>query len=234
MGVMQVMGVIVLGVDGKIRKLSITFLIIIILIILVSTVWFLIPRFIKVEEPYQTIIFQEVEDIQEEKRFVDCCSEYLESNFTSFSTCPTNFNLALTSAIIKQDEKFLDLWNIEINWSEFPAESREGIKKLMENKKELRRYFIYAFGNEYLNKNYEVQGIKNDLINSCKNFIGTQLCQQFEKRLDLLYFPGTYLAKAYFEQEVEFCSGTEITSNLCYAVSNKNKTFCEFPIAGSI
>jgi hypothetical protein len=234
---MVVTAAIVLGVDGKIRKLSKLFLAIIILIIIVSGIWFLIP-FFEVEEEeeveYETGVMQEQGDPTREKELTDCCTEYFESNFTSFSNCPPSFYLGLTSAIIKQNESALEFWKSEKD----PNEDKR-ILFVSLNGEKIGKYFIYLFGNKYLGKNNDLTQIKEELMNACKAmFENREDCEErFSELLDIEsepYFPGTALAKSYFEPtnailpDISFCRDG-ISLNLCQAMREKNKTLCNFP-----
>ncbi|MBW2979909.1 hypothetical protein KY360_00650 [Candidatus Woesearchaeota archaeon] len=167
-----------------------------------------------------------VKDEEAERRVnTDCCYLFIESNFTDFSTCPKNYYLALTSAVIKQDESYLDLWKLK----DEPDSDEFGIF-IDSNRGKIGRYFIYTFGNKYLNKNEETETIKTELLNDARNSISASDFALFSELLnieDKPYFPGTLPAKNHFEKK-DFCHDDDWTMDrLCRAVIFMNPNLCE-------
>ncbi|MBW2979911.1 hypothetical protein KY360_00660 [Candidatus Woesearchaeota archaeon] len=202
----------------KVKPIIIGF---VVLMVVVASAIFIFQNFMAEEEVEEPIDYQR----KEESANTDCCYLFIESNFTDFSTCQKNYYLALTSAIIKQDESFLDLWKMKDE-----PDSDEFFIFLDSNRGKIGRYFIYTFGNKYLNKNKDAETIKAELLNDVENLISAEDLALFSDLLDIEdkpYFPGTLPAKNYFEKK-DFCHEDDWTMDrLCRAVIFMDPNLCE-------
>ena len=166
---------------------------------------------------------EKIRQATEEIQISGCCAQYLESDFTEYSMCPKDYNLGLTTAIIKQDESF---YVVEFSEAELNDTRLQFVANASDK---IGRYFVYLFGNEYLGKSEDADGAKEDLMNACNAFAGPEMCSEFIERMNIEsepYFPGVMLAKNYFEKE-NFCSGEETSFDLCRAIATGNASFCE-------
>jgi hypothetical protein len=161
---------------------------------------------------------------------MDCCTEYINSGYTEFASCPSNFAIPLASALINQDTSYLEMWNPPQNESKFTPER---FIFLTANNNEIHYkvgdYLMKSFANAYFEGAENAEGIMSEIMVKCNELVGEDECSGFKDNLDissdLLLFPALYIARTHFEK-INSCPNEKSYSVICDAIVSGNVEDC--------